>query len=200
MRAREQGVLVEQEQPQEAGGSDDLVFVGGRLKAITEITDHVTEEFLGVHPDTLTRPTLALAATGMWGRDRRVKAPALHVLPSLGGLPLNAVRESTVRRWRSDLLGSGVGAPTVAKAYRLLGAVMYTAVDDDLIRRNPCRMKRAGDDTAPRTPHPEHPRGVRHGAIGRRYRALVYSGPSRACGWANWPRCGERTSTWRQPS
>jgi hypothetical protein len=39
----------------------------------------------------------------------------LHVLPTLGGLPVNAIRESTVRRWRSDLLDSGVGAPPLRR-------------------------------------------------------------------------------------
>jgi hypothetical protein len=37
-----------------------------------------------------------------------------------------------------------VSAVTVAKAYRLLKAIFNTAVDDELIRRNPCRIKGAG--------------------------------------------------------
>jgi integrase len=101
----------------------------------------------------------------------------LHILPSLGGLPINAVRESTVRRWRSELLDSGVGGPTVAKAYRVLRAVMYTAVDDELIRRNPCRIKGAGDDTAPERPILSIPEVYAVAdAIGPRYRALVLLG------------------------
>jgi integrase len=76
----------------------------------------------------------------------------LHVLPGLGGLPLSGIREATVRRWRSDLLESGVGGPTVAKAYRVLRAILYTAVDDELIRRNPCRIRGAGEDSAPERP------------------------------------------------
>lgn len=39
-----------------------------------------------------------------------------------------------------------VGPVTVAKAYRLLKAILNTAVDDGLIRRNPCRIKGAGTD------------------------------------------------------
>jgi integrase len=31
----------------------------------------------------------------------------------------------------------------VAKAYRLLRAIMSTAADDGLVRRNPCRIKGA---------------------------------------------------------
>jgi integrase len=35
----------------------------------------------------------------------------------------------------------GTGAVTVAKMYRLLKAVLNTAVEDELIRRNPCKIK-----------------------------------------------------------
>ena len=56
-----------------------------------------------------------------------------------------------VRRWRR-LLDNGVGPVTVAKAYRLLKAVLDTAVDDGLIRRNPCRIKGAGNEHSPERP------------------------------------------------
>jgi integrase len=41
---------------------------------------------------------------------------------------------------------------TVAKAYRLLHPIMATAVDDGLIRRNPCRIKGAGQEDSPERP------------------------------------------------
>ncbi|MEI5011294.1 site-specific integrase [Streptomyces sp. PmtA] len=37
-----------------------------------------------------------------------------------------------------------MGEPTVVKAYQVLRAIMNTAVDDELIQRNPCRVKGAG--------------------------------------------------------
>jgi integrase len=40
----------------------------------------------------------------------------------------------------------------VAKAYRLLKAIMTTVVDDQLIRRNPCRIKGAGEEKSPERP------------------------------------------------
>ena len=33
--------------------------------------------------------------------------------------------------------------PTVVKAYQILRAMLNTAVDDGLIQRNPCRVRRA---------------------------------------------------------
>jgi hypothetical protein len=38
---------------------------------------------------------------------------------------------------RPQLLDAGVSSVTVAKAYRLLKAILNTAIDDGLIRRNP---------------------------------------------------------------
>jgi integrase len=40
----------------------------------------------------------------------------------------------------------------VAKTYRILHAIFATAVDDDLIRRNPCRIKKAGSDKSEERP------------------------------------------------
>jgi hypothetical protein len=65
----------------------------------------------------------------------------LHIVPILGGLALAEVTPARVRAWRSDLLDSGTGPVTVAKAYRLLRTIMQTAVDDDLVRGNPCQIK-----------------------------------------------------------
>lgn len=72
-----------------------------------------------------------------------------HVEPILGEKPVAEIKEATIRQWRAKLLDQKVGEPTVAKAYRLLHAVFATAVDDGLIRRNPCRIKGAGQDTSP---------------------------------------------------
>ncbi|HEY5358960.1 MAG TPA: site-specific integrase [Streptosporangiaceae bacterium] len=43
----------------------------------------------------------------------------------------------------------GASPVTAAKAYRLLKAIMNTAVDDGLGRRNPCRIKGAAHDRSP---------------------------------------------------
>jgi integrase len=76
----------------------------------------------------------------------------LHLVPGLGSSAVADITEPVVRRWRKKLLDSGVGSVTVAKAYRLLNAIMTTAVDDGLIRRNPCRIKGAGQEKSPERP------------------------------------------------
>ena len=67
-------------------------------------------------------------------------------------MAIASISEARVRRWRKDLLDGGVSDVTAAKAYRLLKAIMNTAVDDGLIRRNPCRIKGAGLEEVTRTP------------------------------------------------
>src|SRR5262249_15359523 len=57
-----------------------------------------------------------------------------------------------VRRWHKSLMDAGTNAVTAAKAYRLLKAIMSTAVDDGIIRRNPCRIKGAGQEKSPERP------------------------------------------------
>lgn len=77
-----------------------------------------------------------------------------HILPLLGGRRLGDFdnNPALIRSWRSELLASGVSVSSTAKAYRLLRAVLMTAVDDDLIRRNPCRLPRAGLEVAAERP------------------------------------------------
>jgi len=76
----------------------------------------------------------------------------LHTLPGLGALAVVDVKEARVRTWHHALLSSGLGPSTVAKAYRLLHTILGTAVDDGLIRRNPCRIKGAATERAPERP------------------------------------------------
>ena len=69
------------------------------------------------------------------------------------------------------------GATTVAKSYRLLKAIMETAVDDELIRRNPCRIKGAGNEQAKRALDGavEQVDALAE-AMGPRWRLMVYFG------------------------
>ena len=68
----------------------------------------------------------------------------LHILPTFGPVHLNRITSAAVRSWHASLRQRGVGDSTVAKAYRLLKGILNTAVEDDLIGRNPCRLRHAG--------------------------------------------------------
>ena len=76
-----------------------------------------------------------------------------HIAPTLGGVPLGKLSTAMIRQWRSELLGSGVSVSVAAKAYRLLRAVLTTAVDEDkILARNPCRVRGAGDEQTEERP------------------------------------------------
>jgi integrase len=75
-----------------------------------------------------------------------------HIAPHLGGVPIGKLSTAMIREWRAALLSNGVSVSMAAKAYRLLRAVLMTAVEEDkILTRNPCRIRGAGDeDTAER--------------------------------------------------
>lgn len=76
-----------------------------------------------------------------------------HILPALGEARLAALRPSHVRSWYGRLRDTGgPGQSTAAKAYRLLRAILRTAVIDEVILRNPCQIDGAGIERAPERP------------------------------------------------
>src|SRR6202034_2951083 len=97
-----------------------------------------------------------------------------HIAPGLGRLAIADIQPGQVRRWRKQLLDAGVSAVTVAKAYRLVRATLNTALDDGAIRRNPCRIKGAGQEASPERPvlTPAQVFALAE-AVGQRYRALI---------------------------
>src|SRR6201999_2644399 len=75
------------------------------------------------------------------------------ITPHLGDMPLNRIDTPMVREWRTRLLSDGVSVTMAAKAYRLLRAVLMTAVkEDELIRVNPCRLFGADQEKAAERP------------------------------------------------
>ncbi|WP_406476683.1 tyrosine-type recombinase/integrase [Streptomyces sp. NBC_01615] len=85
-------------------------------------------------------------------RERNESVVRLHIIPTFGAGSIADVTTARVRSRRGKLLAAGVGEPTVVKAYQLLRALMNTAVDDEMIRRNPCRIKGADSYDVPERP------------------------------------------------
>ncbi|MEV4079553.1 site-specific integrase [Nonomuraea fuscirosea] len=69
-----------------------------------------------------------------------------YIRPHLGGVPIGKLDTAAIREWRVLLLGNGIGPSEVAKAYRFLRAVLMTAADDQIVPRNPCRIRGAGEE------------------------------------------------------
>jgi integrase len=69
----------------------------------------------------------------------------LHILPALGDLELVQLTPAAIRTWHASLLQAPrPGASTAAKSYRLLRTMLKTAVEDELLSRNPCLITGAG--------------------------------------------------------
>jgi integrase len=76
-----------------------------------------------------------------------------YIVPQLGAVPLGRLSTPMIRDWRAGLLGDGVSVSMAAKAYRLLRAVLTTAVEEDkILARNPCRIRGAGEERAAERP------------------------------------------------
>lgn len=91
-----------------------------------------------------------------------------HVEPYLGPLLLDQIEPDRVRSWHAALsadlrtklapdasspsrAGRRDGSATVARSYRLLRAILQTAVDE-LLLRNPCRLAGAGEPRSAERP------------------------------------------------
>lgn len=98
-----------------------------------------------------------------------------HIVPYLGKVSVGSLTAPMVRNWRSRLLDEGVSVGQAAKAYRLLRAVLNTAVrEDELIRANPCRIPGADQERSLERPTLTPPQVFALAArVPDRYRALL---------------------------
>ena len=78
-------------------------------------------------------------------RELYVSELRRHILPALGAVEVGNLTTGRVRTWHAAMLKAGRPGPTtVAKCYRLLRAILGTAVEDGLLAKNPCTIKGAG--------------------------------------------------------
>jgi integrase len=66
-----------------------------------------------------------------------------HVYPTFGAVPVSGITSAEVRTWHAGL-GKRTGPTARAHAYGLLRTILNTAVADDLVLANPCRVRGAG--------------------------------------------------------
>ena len=101
---------------------------------------------------------------------------AKYLLPAFGGRPIVGIAPVDVRKWWASMDPS---TPTArARCYTVLKAIMNTAVADDLITANPCRIR--GASSAPRArdirPASIEELAVIVGAVPEQFRAIVHLG------------------------
>ncbi|NBE82407.1 tyrosine-type recombinase/integrase [Micromonospora rubida] len=98
-----------------------------------------------------------------------------YIEPYLGRTELARLDTPMVREWRTKLLGNGVSVSMAAKAYRLLRAVLMTAVkQDEILPRNPCQVPGADQEKPAERPVLTLAQVFKLAdAVPPRYRALV---------------------------
>jgi integrase len=105
-----------------------------------------------VMPGTVAAPVTLRAYAGTWlaGRDladrtREDYAAVLrdHILPVFGETAVTAITPAAVREWHTRLKDT-TGPTQRAHAYGLLRTILNTAVADEVIAANPCRVRGGG--------------------------------------------------------
>ena len=74
-----------------------------------------------------------------------------NIDPRIGQYPIADLTPAVVRDWYARV-SVNAGIDQAAKSYRLLRAILNTAVDDELIARNPCRIRGGGAEHAGERP------------------------------------------------
>jgi integrase len=140
---------------------------------------------IAVDPRSGAQPFAQYAAR--WLDSRRVRGRPLapktrelyrvllrvHIEPTFGRRNLNAISAEAVRRWHASI-STDSSAMTAAKSYRLLRAILATAVSDGLTQTNPCRVRGAGVERSAERPivGPELVLELSD-AVGARWRAMI---------------------------
>lgn len=91
------------------------------------------------------RPLAPMTIDGYRGLLRRNLVPYFH------DIPLIQISPERVREWYGRV-ATTAGQSQAAKSYRLLRAILNTAVEEDLIARNPCRIRGAGNERSDERP------------------------------------------------
>lgn len=98
-----------------------------------------------------TVPWLADRPLALRTREEYDRLLRLRILPTFGSSGLAEITSVAVRSWYA----AQANTPTArAQAYALLRSILATAVDDEILMRNPCRIRGAGVSRAakPRKP------------------------------------------------
>lgn len=96
-----------------------------------------------------------LAGRDLADRTRADYAQVLrdHIYPAFGDLPVTGITPAAVREWHAALKGK-TGPTMRAHAYGLLRTIMNTAVADEVILANPCRVRGGGQVKRAKTIRP----------------------------------------------
>jgi integrase len=135
-------------------------WVDPRLGRVT-LTEYA-EEWLTNRPDLRVRT-----------RETYEAQLRLHIYPELGKTEIAKISPTAVRSWYART-ARNVSSSQAAKCYRLLRTILSTAVADELIVRNPCKIEGAGIERAAERPQATSEQVFElAAAVPERHRALI---------------------------
>ncbi len=166
----------------------------GTLDTLTapaqSLDQYVEHVWAPVHAGMLAPASRALYT---WAYDT-------HVSPHLGQMAMHTITPAIVSRWQAGLVGRDLGHETVRKARNVLSGILRTAVETELVDRNPVAAVRA--PTAPMRDEPtvlaptsvEAVRAACDPCGAALVSVLAYAGLRPHEAWAlRWGDIGERT-------
>jgi len=105
-------------------------------------------------------------------RDHYAQILRDHILPAFGMFSIEDITPAAVRAWHASLK---TGPTAKAHAYGLLRTIMATAVADDVITSNPCRVRGAGQAKRAKRIQPASLAELETiaGAVPDRYRLMI---------------------------
>ena len=113
-------------------GPEEAVKLLGRdlrtgLPTVAEYADHYIASKSGVEGKTLDHYRMFMR---------------LHIGPTMGDLPLDAITKETVAGWINFQAEDGDAAKSIKNRHGFLAGMFQSAVDDELITRSPCAKSR----------------------------------------------------------
>jgi integrase len=125
-----------------------LSLVETDLARGTWMDDKLGQEPLSDYAKAYLRDSPSVGARWRETCERNLR---IHLAP-LADKPLRSISPATVREWHAAALRGTGGRTSIAQSYRFLRAVMYSALRDGAIPRNPCVIPGAGVDRAKERP------------------------------------------------
>ena len=61
----------------------------------------------------------------------------LYLIPSFGERKLTSITTADIKKWVASLVDDGIGPTTIRQCYRLLHQILQSALEDELLGRNP---------------------------------------------------------------
>lgn len=111
-----------------SGGANAGPAVGDGSEKFSGFADRWVEQRRSLRSGQRLRPRT---------RDLYRDLLRLHINPTLGNVRLDRITAAVIRRWHQDL---STGSTRSAHAYSLLHAILQTAVSEDAIDANPCKI------------------------------------------------------------